>query len=61
MNGLGFVWREALAGLRRNVTMSVAMMLTTAISLGMLGAGLLGLGVARGRKKTADRETASEG
>ncbi|WP_312029899.1 permease-like cell division protein FtsX [Actinomycetospora sp. TBRC 11914] len=41
MNGLAFVWREALAGLRRNVTMSIAMMLTTAISLGMLGAGLL--------------------
>jgi cell division transport system permease protein len=41
MNGLAFVWREALAGLRRNVTMSVAMVLTTAISLGLLGAGLL--------------------
>ena len=36
-----FVWREALVGLRRNVTMSVAMVLTTAISLGLLGAGLL--------------------
>lgn len=41
MNGVAFVWREALAGLRRNVTMSVAMVLTTAISLGLLGAGLL--------------------
>lgn len=41
MTGLGFVWREALAGLRRNITMSVAMVLTTAISLGLLGAGLL--------------------
>lgn len=30
-------------------------------SVALLGAGLLGLGVARGRKKTADRETASEG
>lgn len=30
-------------------------------SFALLGAGLLGLGVARGRKKTADRETASGG
>ena len=30
-------------------------------SFALLGAGLLGLGVARGRKRTADRETASEG
>ncbi len=36
-----FVWREALVGLRRNITMSVAMVITTAISLGLLGAGLL--------------------
>ncbi|GAA4943414.1 cell division transport system permease protein [Actinomycetospora succinea] len=36
-----FVWREALAGLRRNLTMSIAMVITTAISLGLLGAGLL--------------------
>lgn len=36
-----FVWREALVGLRRNVTMSLAMVLTTALSLGLLGAGLL--------------------
>lgn len=35
------VWREALVGLRRNLTMSVAMVITTAISLGLLGAGLL--------------------
>jgi cell division transport system permease protein len=41
MNGMAFVWREALGGLRRNITMSVAMVLTTAISLGLLGAGLL--------------------
>jgi cell division transport system permease protein len=41
VNGLAFVWREALGGLRRNITMSVAMVLTTAISLGLLGAGLL--------------------
>lgn len=36
-----FVVREAVTGLRRNVTMTVAMVLTTAISLGLLGAGLL--------------------
>ena len=36
-----FVWREAWTGLRRNITMSLAMVLTTAISLGLLGAGLL--------------------
>ena len=36
-----FVWREAFAGLRRNLTMSIAMVITTAISLGLLGAGLL--------------------
>jgi cell division transport system permease protein len=36
-----FVWREALVGLRRNLTMSIAMVITTAISLGLLGAGLL--------------------
>src|SRR3954464_6377321 len=36
-----FVWREALVGLRRNLTMSIAMVITTAISLGLLGAGLV--------------------
>ena len=36
-----FVWREALVGLRRNLTMSIAMVITTAISLGLRGAGLL--------------------
>jgi cell division transport system permease protein len=36
-----FIWREAFAGLRRNLTMSIAMVITTAISLGLLGAGLL--------------------
>ncbi|MGH3614643.1 MAG: permease-like cell division protein FtsX [Pseudonocardia sp.] len=35
------VAREVLTGLRRNVTMTVAMVLTTAISLGLVGAGLL--------------------
>lgn len=36
-----FVIREVLNGLRRNVTMTVAMLLTTAISLGLVGTGLL--------------------
>jgi cell division transport system permease protein len=36
-----FVFREVVTGLRRNVTMTVAMVLTTAISLGLLGTGLL--------------------
>lgn len=37
----GFVLSEALIGLRRNITMTIAMILTTAISLGLLGGGLL--------------------
>jgi cell division transport system permease protein len=36
-----FVFSEVLTGLRRNVTMTVAMVLTTAISLGLLGGGLM--------------------
>ncbi|GAB10539.1 cell division protein FtsX [Gordonia araii NBRC 100433] len=36
-----FIITEVLNGLRRNVSMTVAMILTTAITLGMLGAGLL--------------------
>ncbi|MGH3766246.1 MAG: permease-like cell division protein FtsX [Pseudonocardiaceae bacterium] len=36
-----FVLSEVATGLRRNVTMTVAMILTTAISLGLLGGGLL--------------------
>ena len=36
-----FVFSEVITGLRRNVTMTVAMILTTAISLGLLGGGLL--------------------
>ncbi|GAA4559573.1 permease-like cell division protein FtsX [Pseudonocardia xishanensis] len=36
-----FVRREVATGLRRNVTMTVAMVLTTAISLLMVGTGLL--------------------
>jgi len=37
----GFVVTEVLNGLRRNITMTVAMILTTAISLGLLGGGLI--------------------
>lgn len=36
-----FVFSEVVTGLRRNVTMTIAMIITTAISLGMLGGGLL--------------------
>jgi cell division transport system permease protein len=36
-----FVFSEVATGLRRNITMTVAMILTTAISLGLLGGGLL--------------------
>jgi len=37
----GFVFSEVLTGLRRNITMTIAMILTTAISLGLLGGGVL--------------------
>lgn len=36
-----FVFSEVINGLRRNITMTIAMILTTAISLGLLGGGLL--------------------
>src|SRR5262249_51389312 len=36
-----FIYSEVLTGLRRNLTMTVAMIITTAISLGFFGAGLL--------------------
>ncbi|ROZ93716.1 permease-like cell division protein FtsX [Gordonia sp. OPL2] len=36
-----FIISEVLNGLRRNVTMTIAMILTTAITLGMFGGGLL--------------------
>jgi cell division transport system permease protein len=38
---LGFLLNEVLTGLRRNVTMTIAMILTTAISIGLFGGGLL--------------------
>jgi cell division transport system permease protein len=36
-----FLFNEVLTGFRRNATMTIAMILTTAISLGLLGGGLL--------------------
>ena len=36
-----FLFNEVQTGLRRNVTMTVAMILTTAISIGLFGGGLL--------------------
>lgn len=36
-----FILSEVATGLRRNLTMTIAMIITTAISLGLLGAGLL--------------------
>jgi cell division transport system permease protein len=37
----GFLFNEVLTGFRRNVTMTIAMVLTTAISIGLFGGGLL--------------------
>jgi cell division transport system permease protein len=37
----GFLLNEVLTGLRRNVTMTAAMILTTAISIGLFGGGLM--------------------
>lgn len=42
----GFLLNEVLTGLRRNVTMTVAMILTTAISIGLFGGGMLVLRLA---------------
>src|SRR5215217_3859810 len=38
---VNFVLSEVATGLRRNLTMTVAMILTTAISLGLMGTGML--------------------
>jgi cell division transport system permease protein len=43
---IGFLLSEVLTGLRRNVTMTIAMILTTAVSLTMLGGGLLAVRIA---------------
>ncbi len=37
----GFLVSEVVNGLRRNITMTIAMILTTAISIGLFGGGLL--------------------
>lgn len=42
----GFLINEVLTGFRRNITMTVAMILTTAISIGLFGGGLLVLRLA---------------
>lgn len=42
----GFLINEVLTGFRRNATMTVAMILTTAISIGLFGGGLLVLRLA---------------
>ena len=42
----GFLVNEVLTGLRRNITMTIAMILTTAISIGLFGGGLLVLRLA---------------
>lgn len=41
-----FLFGEVFNGLRRNVTMTIAMILTTAVSLTMLGGGLLAVRMA---------------
>ncbi|MDY5839490.1 MAG: ABC transporter permease, partial [Corynebacterium camporealensis] len=38
---LGFVFREAFKGLGRNLTMTIALIITTAISVGLVVAGIL--------------------
>ena len=46
-----FILSEVFNGLRRNVTMTIAMILTTAITLGMLGGGLLVIQMANKSQK----------
>lgn len=52
----GFLINEVLTGFRRNVTMTIAMILTTAISIGLFGGGLLVVRLAdQSRKIYLDR------
>ncbi|CAN5731261.1 permease-like cell division protein FtsX [soil metagenome] len=52
----GFLLNEVVTGLRRNVTMTIAMVLTTAISIGLFGGGLLVIQLAdHSRKIYLDR------
>ena len=46
----GFLVNEVWTGLRRNVTMTIAMILTTAISIGLFGGGLLVVRLADNRR-----------
>ncbi|MGV9711697.1 permease-like cell division protein FtsX [Gordonia sp. NPDC003424] len=46
-----FILSEVLNGFRRNVTMTIAMILTTAITLGMFGGGLLVIQMANKSQK----------
>ena len=48
---VNFVLSEVANGLRRNLTMTVAMILTTAISLGLMGTGLLIAGMINDMKE----------
>lgn len=47
----GFLFNEVITGLRRNVTMTVAMIITTAIAIGLFGGGLLIWSLANNSKK----------
>ena len=38
---LGFIFREATKGLGRNLTMTIAMIITTAIAVGLVVAGIM--------------------
>lgn len=49
---LGFILRQGISGLGRNFTMSIALIITTAISLALLGTGLL---VGQMTERTKDR------
>jgi len=52
----GFLVNDVLTGFRRNVTMTIAMILTTAISIGLFGGGLLVVRLAdQSRKIYLDR------
>ncbi|MUM17901.1 ABC transporter permease [Mycobacterium sp. CBMA271] len=47
----GFLFNEVITGLRRNVTMTVAMIITTAIAIGLFGGGLLVISLAKNSKQ----------
>lgn len=47
---LGFVFREAFRGLGRNITMTIALIITTAISLALLATGFLVTNMTKGTK-----------